>query len=66
MISNYLSRLRKKKIDKYIPIIENDFDVCSKNTIDKYQKAIEFIIKYNTAYGIRNRGMEQPNNSIND
>lgn len=53
MISNYLTKRRLKTLCK-IPIIEDSFDVCEKETIDEYQKAIEFIIKYNTAYGYRN------------
>lgn len=49
-----------------MPIIENDFDVCSSLVIDEYQKAIEFIIKYNTAYAVKNIGLPQPDSSIWD
>ena len=65
MKTNYLSKRRIKTLNTNQPI-ELDFDVCSKKTIDEYQKAIEFVDKYNHAYRTRDTGLPQPDSSIWD
>jgi len=51
-MENYLSRRRKRKIDEasISDSIDSSFRITDKKVIDEYQKAIEFVIKYNFAY----------------
>ena len=65
MKTNYLSKRRIITLNKHNSI-DSEFDVCSTKTIDEYQKAIEFVEKYNFAYRIRDIGLPQPDSSIWD